>query len=130
MQTERECKECKQTMSVDDFYRYADTRLYSKCKKCHNRTRSKYERKRYKPKDTPSNLPSSLGGSTIMMTEEPNGEKKFFVFDFINMACRALNTEELPEGPVNAEGLGVQADVSSSDAKEVKISSTGSTPSS
>lgn len=101
-------------MSVDDFYRYADTRLYAKCKKCHNRTRNKYERKRDRVDRAPS-----AGGSTIMMTEEPNGEKKFFVFDFINMACRALGEAELD----------VQTNVTSGNTNEVKIGSSGSTPS-
>lgn len=107
---ERECKSCKQTMSVDNFYRYVNTRPYAKCKKCHNRTRSKYERKR----DTTDRAPSS--GMTTLVTQTPSGEMKYFAFDFINLACRALDAAQ-------SQPLDIQTNVTPTNPEEVEVCS-------
>lgn len=97
--TERECKTCKQTKDMNDFYRYWDDRLYNNCKKCHNKTRNNYARKR-------SQNPRST--TTTMVMQSPSGTARFFAFDFVNNAI---------------EALGVQTNVGSVNPEEVKVGS-------
>lgn len=106
---ERECKTCNRTLEDVDFYRYVTGRLYTKCKKCHNKGRNNYARKRDHSNQAPSN-------PTILNTT--SSEEKFFAFDFISMV------EKLLKNP-----SGVQTDISSTNPQEVKISSSGSTTS-
>lgn len=135
--TERECKTCNRTLGIDDFYRYVTGRLYAKCKKCHNKGRNNYARKRDHTNQAPSNpaileVRNQNPGSAIttMMMQTPDGEMKYFAFDFINMACKALSSEgvETTRSVVSTTS-GVQADVSSSNPQEVKVGSSGSSTS-
>lgn len=112
--------------SVDDFYRYNDTRLYGKCKKCHNKTRNKYERKRNNTDRAPS---TPLGGSTssVIVMQTPSGEMKYFAFDFIAAACRALSPthsySEVRNRNSGSTTSRVQTNVTPSNPEEVKVGS-------
>ena len=105
---ERECKTCNRTLEDVDFYRYVTGRLYTKCKKCHNKGRNNYARKRDHSNQAPS-IPLSLDVESV----NPS-----FVFDFISMVERELRNPSR-----------VQADISSANPQEVKISSSGSSAS-
>lgn len=106
------CKTCKNDKSLDEYYRYASSRIYKNCKKCHNIGRNKYPRKKSNHVATIQETPSVIHFIT------PDNEVRSFPFDFINRAVSAEGPETL-----RVSDLSVQADIGSGDSQEMKIGS-------
>lgn len=109
--TSIECKACKTAKDPLEFYVYKNGRIYSKCKRCHNKTRNNYARNKPEVRTPGGSLLTMFEGLTM---QTPDGTYRQYtanngwqqIFDFVNRASDALC---------------VQTDVGTSNTDEVKL---------